>query len=175
MSGNNRQFVLIAVFLVGMLVLGLVAIFVVVLFGLSKTPTTARVTATPTLAALVRAPTFTPTPLPPTATPVPTNTAPPTPTNTPVIPPSATPTSAPLTPEVGPQAEPAGQMPSGAGVNVTPAAQPTPTRTPPAGAVKAGEQSTTPNTGIGGIEALFIAAGLVVVLIVTRRLRLQKG
>jgi hypothetical protein len=33
---------------------------------------------------------------------------------------------------------------------------------------------TTPQTGLGGTEALFIAAGLVLILVITRRLRLER-
>ncbi|MBC8252410.1 MAG: hypothetical protein H8E35_00080, partial [Ardenticatenia bacterium] len=75
----------------------------------------------------------------------------PTVTNTPVA-------QATLAPEgdVGGQAEQAGPV--------------TPTNTPAVLATPVSEQGT-PDTGIGGLEALLIAAGLIGVLFITRRLR----
>jgi hypothetical protein len=151
MAGNNKLFVMIAIFLVGMLVLGLLAIGGVVIFGsINRAQQAARPTATPTLA-IVRAATPTATRTP-TATPLPTLTPLPTMTNTPVV-------QATLTPASGAQS--VGEL-SGQG-ELPPTA--TPTRQPPAA------QETTPDTGIGGLEAVLIAAGLVGVLFITRRLR----
>lgn len=152
MAGSNKLFVMIAIFLVGMLVLGLLAIGGVVIFGsINRAQQAARPTATSTLA-IVRASTPTQTRTP-TATPLPTNTAPPTMTNTPVV-------QATLTPASGAQG--VGEM-SGQG-DVPPTT--TPMRPP---TVATGE--TTPDTGIGGLEAVLIAAGLLGVLFITRRLR----
>ena len=84
MAGSNKLFVMIAIFLVGILVLGLLAIGGVVIFGsFNRAQQAARPTATATLA-IVRANTPTPSRTP-TATPIPTNTSLPTMTNTPVV------------------------------------------------------------------------------------------
>ncbi len=157
MAGNNRMFVLIALFLVGLLVLGLVAIGGVVAFGsINRAQKAARPTATSTLPAVAKAPTPTYT-LIPTATPAPTNTLLPTATNTPVVLPTVAGQSG---GDTGAQAEVSGQA--------TPVSAATPTSV--AGATPVSQEST-PDTGIGGLEAVLIAAGLVGVLFVTRRLR----
>jgi len=151
MAGNNKMFVLIAIFLVGLLVLGLLAIGGVVAFGsINRAQQAARPTATSTLPAVAKAPTPTLIRMP-SPTPIPTNTPLPTATNTPVV-------QATLAPEgdVGGQAEPGGPV--------------TPTHTPAVVATPVSEQGT-PDTGIGGLEALLIAAGLIGVLFITRRLR----
>lgn len=146
MAGNNRLFVLIALFLVGLLVLGLMAIGGVVAFGqLNRAQQAARPTFTPTLPLIAQAtPTF-----PPTATPAPTNTSLPTVTPTKVV--QDTPT---LTGDETP----------------TPTWTPMVTSTPVSGATPAGEE-TTPDTGIGGLGAALAAIGLAGVLFFTRRLR----
>jgi hypothetical protein len=151
MGRSNKLFVMIAIFLVGMLVLALLAIGGVVIFGsINRAQQAARPTATATLA-VVRAPTATQTRTP-TITPLSTITPLPTPTNTPVV--LATMTAV-------PGAQNAGEM-SGQGEEPTP----TPTSTP----LRPGE-SSTPDTGIGGLEVVLIAAGLVGVVFITRRLR----
>ncbi len=151
MAGNNKMFVLIAIFLVGLLVLGLLAIGGVVAFGsINRAPQAAQSTATSTLPAVAKAPTPTLTRMP-SPTPNLTNTSLPTVTNTPVV-------QATLAPEgdVGGQAETSGPV--------------TPNHTPAVLATPVSEQGT-PDTGIGGLEALLIAAGLIGVLFITRRLR----
>jgi hypothetical protein len=150
MARSNKLFVMIAIFLVGMLVLALLAIGGVVIFGsINRAQQAARPTATTTLIARAPTPTQTRTP---TITPLATITPLPTPTNTPVV--QATPTGV-------PGAQNAGVM-SGQGEVPTP----TPTSTPmPPG------ESSTPDTGIGGLEAVLIAVGLVGVVLIARRLR----
>ncbi|MGC8878605.1 MAG: hypothetical protein ACP5R2_05225 [Anaerolineae bacterium] len=153
MATNNKLFVMIAIFLVGMLVLGLFAIGGVVIFG-TVNRQAARPTPTATLAVVKLPPTPTIT-FTPTATPLPTNTPLPTPTNTPVVQATATPSLIESAPEVSGQAE----APISA-----------PTWTPALEASVAAEEST-PDTGIGGIEMVLIAVGLVGVLFIARRLR----
>jgi len=151
MAGNNKMFVSIGIFLVGLLVLGLLAIGAVVAFGsINRAQQAVRPTATSTLPAVAKAPTPTLTRMC-SPTPIPTNTSLPTVTNTPVV--QATPASE---GDVGGQAESGGPV--------------TPTYTPAVLATPVSEQGT-PDTGIGGLEALLIAAGLIGVLFITRRLR----
>jgi hypothetical protein len=156
MARNSKLFMMVAIFLVGMLVLGLLAIGGVVIFGsINRAQQAARPTPTPTLPAVVRAPTATQTSTP-TVTPLPTNTPLPTLTYTPVVLPTPTPTSG---GKVG--GEVAGQSEAAATRTPVPAATPV-------------EEETTPDTGIGGLEAVLIAAGLVGVLFITRRLRTSR-
>jgi len=61
--------------------------------------------------------------------------------------------------EMGSQAEEAGPLEAPSG------------QTPEAAVTPSGQMQSTPDTGVGGVEALLIAAGLVIVLFVTRRLR----
>ncbi len=150
---NNKLFVMIAIFLVGMLVLGLFAIGGVVIFGTINRQA-ARPTPTATLA-VVKLPATPTTTSTPTATPLPTNTPLPTPTNTPVVQATATPSTVEGAPELSGQAE-------------EPIPAPTWTQAPEASV--AAEEST-PDTGIGGIEMILIAVGLVGVLFIARRLR----
>jgi hypothetical protein len=153
MARNSKMFTMVAIFLVGMLVLGLLAIGGVVIFGsINRAQQAARPTATPTLPAVVRAPTVTQTSTP-TVTPMPSNTPLPTLTYTPVVLPTPTPTSG---AKIG--GEVAGQS------DVAATHTPVPEAT-------SDEEETTPDTGIGGLEAVLIAAGLVGVLFITRRLR----
>lgn len=151
MAGNNKVFVSIGIFLVGLLVLGLLAVGGMVALGsINRAQQAAEPTGTSTLPAVAKAPTPTLT-RPPSPTLMPSNTSLPTITNTPVV-------KATLAPEgdVGGQAESAGPV--------------TPSHTPAVVATPVSEQST-PDTGIGGLEALLIAAGLIGVLFITRRLR----
>lgn len=154
MASNNKLFVMIAIFLVGMLVLGLFAIGGVVIFGTINRQS-ARPTPTATLAVVKLPPTPTITSTP-TATPLPTHTPLPTPTNTPVVQATATPSLIESAPEVSGQAE---------------APIPDPTWTPPALEASVAAEESTPDTGIGGIEMVLIAVGLVGVLFIARRLR----
>lgn len=153
MASSNKLFVMIAIFLVGMLVLGLFAIGGVVIFGtINRQSARPTPTATLAVAKLPPTPTITSTP---TATPLPTHTPLPTPTNTPVVQATATPSLIESAPEVSGQAE---------------ASAPVPTWTPALEASVAAEEST-PDTGIGGLEMVLIAVGLVGVLFIARRLR----
>jgi len=146
MESQNRLFIIIAIGLVGMLVLGLMGIGGYAIFSrarrsseqvaVAETAAAATVEAQATAEAPTEAPTPTPI-IPPTD--MPTVVA----TNTPVVPPTTG------TPEL------------------TPAA-PTPVRTatPP---LAAGE---TPSAGFGGIGAILAGLALAVVFVVARKVRL---
>jgi hypothetical protein len=153
-TGQSRLFVILAVSLIGLLVLGLVGIGGVFIIrqNLEKQAVASR--PTPTLMAILPNATATPTP----ASVKPTNTPLPTPTNTPVV--SAKSAS-------GEEAASSGSAQN----NATPTRKPSPTRTPVAGAAQAGVTNVVPETGIGGLEAILIAVGLTAVLFVARRLR----
>jgi hypothetical protein len=140
-GGNNRLFVIIAIGLVGLLVLGLMGIgSVVALNRIRQAQQVAAATATPTTAVVLQpSPSPTLTPVQATAT----NTPAPTATNTPVV---------------GPGNGGGGE--AGA----------TATRTPVPIATPVGD-GQVPDTGIGGFGAALIASGLAGVLFLTRRLR----
>ena len=156
MAGHNRLFVLLALFLVGLLVLGLIVTGGVVAFNtFNQAQKAANPTATTTAPALAKAPTPT-LALTSSPTPKPTKTKLPTRTRT------------------------AGynvrrRTNGGSGHGGTSGNRRTayancrdglrlPEQRRPA-------RKTTPDTGIGGLEAVLIAAGLVGILIVSRRLR----
>lgn len=153
-SGGNRLFIILAVGLAGLIVLGLLAIGgVLVLRNIQGEQRVAQevvpVAATPTLAIVAELPTKMPTNTPiPTVAPVePTIT----PTNTPVV----MPTNTPSEDEVAAAAE-------------TAEAEATDTPVPVGTPVSSDE---VPNTGFGGFELALMALGLVAVLFVSRRAR----
>ena len=150
-TGQNRLFVILAISLIGLLVLGLVGIGGVFIIrqNLDKQAVASR--PTPTLVTILpnATPTFTPAAARSTNTPMPT------PTNTPVV---------------AGQSATGGEV-AGAQRNATATPKPWPTRTPVGGAAEAGVTNVVPETGIGGLEAVLIAVGLTAVLFVARRLR----
>ena len=152
-TGQNRLFVILAISLVGLLVLGLVGIGGVFIVRQNLEQQAAASRPTPTLVAILPNPTatFSPSPVAPTNTPMPT------PTNTPV-----------LSPQVATGEEAASSQ---GGTQSSPTPKPSPTRTPVAGAAEAGATNVVPETGVGGLEAILIAVGLTGVLFVARRLR----
>jgi len=147
-ESQNRLFIIIAIGLVGLLVLGLMGIGGYVIFSRANRgaqQVAAARTATAATAeaqATAEAPTETPVP---TFTSVPTHTPTLAVTNTPVVPPSA------LTPGVTPPA---------------PTAAATATRKPPAA------EGETPSAGFGGIGPILAGLALAVVLLVVRKVRL---
>jgi len=157
-GGSNRLFVILAVGLAGLIVLGLVAIGgVLILRNIKNQQELAQVTpvATPTLAVVEQMPTPTP---PPTHTPVPvapTEPPEPTPTNTPVVQPTQTPTDSEAATATA-QAPPATNTP-------------VPVGTPAGGGGDTAQE--VPDTGVGGFGLALIALGLVAVLFVSRRMR----
>jgi hypothetical protein len=155
-TGQNRLFVILAISLIGLLVLGLVGIGGVFIIRQNLEQQAVASRPTPTLMPILLNATATFTPAPPKAT----NTPLPTPTNTPVLAPS---------PSSG--GEGAASNKGSAGASPTPEIKPSPTRTPVPGAAQAGATNVVPETGIGGLEAVLITIGLTVVLFVARRLR----
>ncbi len=153
-TGQNRLFVILAIALIGLLVLGLLGVGGVFIIRQNVYEQEVASKATPTILAVLPNATASFTPLPPLST----NTPAPTPTNTPV-----------LSPGSGQEAASSSQE-SEAQSNPTPTPKPSPTRTPVPGA-EAASSATVPETGIGGLEAVLIAIGLTVVLFVARRLR----
>lgn len=154
-TGQSRLFVILAVSLIGLLVLGLVGIGGVFIIrqNMAKQEVVSR--PTPTLVAILPNPTATFTPSKPMATDTPA----PTPTNTPVLSPQ--------------EASASGQeaASSKGSSQDTPTPKPSPTRTPVPGAAQAGATNVVPETGVGGLEAILIAVGLTAVVFVARKLR----
>jgi len=159
---QSRLFVILAIALIGLLVLGLLGIGGVFVIRQNLQEQAALSQPTPTLMIKLPNPSATFTPVKPNAT----NTPAPTPTNTPVI--GADGTSA-----QGEAAAVGNNQQDKQGLALP---KPSPTRTPVAGAATAGnseQPSTVPDTGLGGLEAILIAIGLAVVLFVARRMRLS--
>lgn len=155
-EGGNRLFIILAVGLAGLVVLGLVAIGgVLIMKNIRNQQTLAQATITaptPTLMVaeeVIPTPTATYTPVPA----LPTEPAQPTPTNTPVVLATNTPTEA-----------------EAAAVAAAATTAPPATKTPVPVGTPAGNNQV-PNTGVGGFELSLIAMGLLAVVIVSRRLR----
>lgn len=151
-TGQNRLFVILAISLIGLLVLGLVGIGGVFIIRQNLEQQTVASRPTPTLVSILPNATATFTPASPQAT----NTPMPTPTNTPVV--------------SGEEGATGGET-AGAPREATATSKPWPTRTPVGGAAEAGVTNVVPETGIGGLEAVLIAVGLTAVLFIARRLR----
>ena len=155
-TGQSRLFVIMSIALIGLLVLGLLGIGGV--FVIRQNMEEQALASRPTPTVLVRLPEASPTP-PPTK--VPTTTPAPTPTNTPVV--------------SSEGAAPAASN-SGGGESESqqdnPTAQPNPTRTPAPAAETAGV-TEVPNTGLGAAESVALAAGLIGLFFVARRMRLR--
>lgn len=149
--GTNRLFMILAISLVGLLVLGLLGVGGVFVIRQNLQQQTVASRPTPTL--IIRLPN-------PTATSArvnipPTNTPAPTPTNTPVINPSS-----------GQEAAIGGQTQKQA-----PTPKPAPTKRAAAAAQPAGT-AVVPETGVGGLEIVLAAVGLIAVFFIARRLRM---
>lgn len=149
-ESQNRLFIIIAIGLVGMLVLGLLAIGGYVIFR-QATQSRAEVNAaaqTATAVAIAQATAEAPTEIPtPTLPPVPTDTPTPRVTNTPVV----------YLSEEAPEGTP----------ELTPGA---PTYTPTATPTLA--EGETPSAGFGGMGIILAGLALAVVLVVARKARL---
>jgi len=153
--GQSRLFVILAIALIGLLVLGLLGIGGVFVIRQNLQEQAALTQATPTI--VIKLPN-------PTATPIPTKVlaakapAAPTPTNTPVV-----------SPGKGQEAaveNKGNDSPAKSGpINLLP------TKTPVAGAEEAALPDQVPETGLGAMEMVLIAAGLVFVLFFARRMR----
>jgi len=160
-TGQSRLFVILAIALIGLLVLGLLGIGGVFVIRQNLQEQAAVSGATPTL--VIRLPNPSPTSTPLTAPA--TSTPQPTPTNTPVMAAGS-----------GGQEASVGEAESEQGNQEIPSIiknNPTPTRTPVPGAAAAGLPDQVPETGLGALEAVLIAIALVTVLFVARRMRLS--
>ena len=179
---QNRLFIIIAIGLVGMLVLGLLGIGGYVVFSRSKRTTQAqKIMQTP----IVLMATDTPTVMA-TGTPYPTKTSTPISTNTPVVLLSTATGVAVNEMQQGATSTPASglflagtpvALTPGAGVEVVPGAVPVETQivvipNPTATPEVAPAATTTPNTGIGLGALGFLGLGLAIVLFVARKVRL---
>ncbi|MCL4298270.1 MAG: hypothetical protein KJ077_21215 [Anaerolineae bacterium] len=152
--GQNRLFVTLAIALIGLLVLGLLGVGAVFIIRQNMDQQTIAAQPSPTLLIRLPNPTATFTPIPK----IPTNTPMPTPTNTPVVAPGGA----------------SGQEAAvGNKQQENPAPKPSPTRTPAAVAAAPAGTAVVPETGFGGLEAVFIAVGLAAVLFIARRLRMS--
>ncbi len=158
-GGQSRLFTILAIALVGLLVLGLLGIGGVFIIRQNVREQTEASQPTPTLMARLPNPSATFTPAAPRVTQTPL----PTPTNTPVVAPGS---------KLVQEAASSKQTEGGAGQQADPTKAPTPTRTPVAGAAPAGSQ-VVPETGIGGLGAALLAAGLAGVFFAARRLRMS--
>ncbi|MBN1993274.1 MAG: hypothetical protein JW953_11290 [Anaerolineae bacterium] len=150
-GGPNRLFLILAISLVGLLVLGLLGVGGVFVIRQNLQGQEVASRPTPTLIIRLPNPTATPTPLRMN----PTDTPAPTPTNTPVISPGS-----------GEEAAVGGGQ-----AKNTPAPQPSPTRTP-LPAAETASTTVVPETGAGGLELVLAAAGLIAVFFIARRLRM---
>jgi hypothetical protein len=165
-SPQNRLFVILAIALIGLLVLGLLGIGGVFVVRQNMREQAAAARPTPTL--LVRLPnptaTFTPTPLP-------TNTLVPTPTNTPVVAPggvrgqeAASKQGDNTSESPDEKAEQPAQQGEATKITLFTPKTPAPNTAP-------GGSGMVPETGVGGMGAALIGAGLAAVFFVARRLR----
>ncbi|HEY84805.1 MAG TPA: hypothetical protein G4N96_06815 [Chloroflexi bacterium] len=167
-EGGSRLFIILAVGLAGLIVLGLVAIGgVLMLRNIRSEQTLAQVTpmATPTLALAAQQPTATSTPPPPTPTKASEEPLVPTATSTPVVAAGSGDNS-----QGGSQGGGDG-VAAGTPVAAESASTSTATAVVPVGTPVGSAE--VPDTGFGGLELALIAIGLVAVLFVARRLRRQ--
>lgn len=163
-TGQSKLFVILAVSLVGLLVLGLLGIGGV--FVIRQNLQEQAALAKPSSTIVVNLPQ-------PTATPRPTNTAVvPTPVNTPVSSASVAKNDSGEEAAVGTKSDQTESEDEDKEVGL-PLPKPAASRTPVAGASKAATPGEVPNTGLGALEAVLIAVGFGTVLIVARRMRLS--
>jgi cytoskeletal protein RodZ len=159
-ASQNRLFVLIALGLVGLLVIGLLGIGGYVVLGnlrkvsVRPTPTAVLAEIAQPVVTPTQVPTFTPVPPTPTATLVATN--------TPVVRQEET-----NAPAGGATPAAAEQKPPQQAQQQPPQSQEQQPQAEPQA-----EQEATPQTGFGATEAILLGLGLGAVLIVVRRLRL---
>ncbi len=166
-EGGSRLFIILAVGLAGLIVLGLVAIGgVLMLRNIRSEQTLAQVTpmSTPTLALAAQQPTATSTP-PPAPTKASEESLVPTATSTPVVAAGSGDNS-----QGGSQSGGDGAA-AGTPVAVEGASTSTATAVVPVGTPVGSTE--VPDTGFGGLELALIAIGLIAVLFVARRLRQQ--
>lgn len=154
---QSRLFVILAIALIGLLVLGLLGIGGVFVIRQNLQEQAALSRPTPTVMIRLPEPSATFTPVKPAAT----NTPAPTPTNTPVVDEDGKPSGAPAAVGGG-----GGEAQGVSGI-------PLPDNNGVPGAGGAQVPNTVPDTGLGGLEAVLIALGLAGVLFVARRMRMS--
>ena len=161
---QSRLFVILAIALIGLLVLGLLGIGGVFVIRQNMQEQAALSRPTPTLMIKLPdpSPTFTPVKSAATSTPAPT------PTNTPVV---GAEGKKPAAGELA-AAGSTGVNNNDQGEGAIGLPLPEKTTADGGGAAAAAETpETVPETGLGGLEIILIAVGLVLVLLVTRRMR----
>ena len=153
--GQSRLFVILAIALIGLLVLGLLGIggVFVIRQNLQEQSTVSQPRPTP----IIRLPEPTPTPVP--VKPAVTNTPAPTPTNTPVVEPGS----------VSGEGAAVGNIENNDSSGGQGGFLPKP---PVNGADQTKLPDQVPETGLGAIEAVLIAVGLIGVVFIARRMRL---
>lgn len=160
--GQSKLFVILAIALIGLLVLGLMGIGGVFVIRQNLREQAALAQPSPTLVVKLPNPTATFTPV----TPAVINTPAPTPTSTPVLAPGGEAASVGGGTNQGDNAEKnnanQGEQTEG------PILKPASTRSPTEGATP-GE---VPKTGLGGLNAILITLALVAVLFIARRMRM---
>ena len=156
-TGHSRLFVILAIALIGLLVLCLLGIGGVFVIRQNLQEQASLTQATPTIVIKLPNPTATFTPVKPAAT----NTPAPTPTSTPVFAPG------------GEEASVGGTGGNGSGEDKSINILPTPIQTPVPGAAAAGLPDQVPETGLGALELVLIAVGLIAVLFIARRMRMS--
>ena len=158
---QSRLFVILAIALIGLLVLGLLGIGGVFVIRQNLQEQAALSRPTPTVMIRLPEPSATFTPVKPAAT----NTPAPTPTNTPVVDENGNrPAGAPAA---------VGGTNGGGGAAQEVSGVPLPDKNGVPGAGVAQVPGTVPDTGFGGMEAVLIALGLAGVLFVARRMRMS--
>jgi hypothetical protein len=163
-TGHSRLFAILAIALIGLLVLGLLGIGGVFVIRQNLQGQAVLSQSTPTLMIELPNPTATFTPIKLAAT----NTPQPTPTSTPVLAAGGAGGE-----EAAVSSTDGTNRGNGQAAQGIPLSQSNPNREPVSGAAEAALPEEVPETGLGALEAVLIAAGLVTVLFVTRRMRMS--
>jgi hypothetical protein len=165
-TGQSKLFVILAVALIGLLVLGLMGIGGVFVIRQNLREQAALAEPSPTIIIKLPNPTATPVPVKPAAT----NTPAPTPTSTPVLVANGEAASVGGGSNGVDNAESNNAADNGEQTE-GPILKPAATRAPSGdGGATPGE---VPNTGLGGLDAALIAVALVAVLFIARRMRMS--
>ena len=167
-TGQSRLFVILSIALIGLLVLGLLGIGGV--FVIRQNMEEQALASRPTPTVLIRLPEPVAT-SPPIRNAIATNTPAPTPTNTPVVSSSS---GADAAAAAGGQNRFGADIEEGEANKTKQEAAPAPTEKPtPAPAAEIASAAEVPNTGLGALESVFLALGLIGVFVITRRLRMK--
>jgi hypothetical protein len=166
-SGQSKLFVILAIALIGLLVLGLMGIGGVFVIRQNLREQAELAQPAPTVIIKLPNPTATFTPVAKAAA---TNTPAPTPTNTPVLVSGGEAASVGGSENTGntPEQNNADQGAQTEGPILKPGA----TRAPSGGTSGGATPGEVPNTGLGGLDAALIALALLAVLFIARRMRL---